>query len=127
MSAALAIQAAAFARLSAALAPIKVYDAVPQGAAYPYVALGDDTQIDWSSKGASGHEHTLTFHAWSRYAGRKEAKELLGKVVAALGTRLALDGHWNVDIYPEFETTLLDEDGQTYHGVIRFRALTHTL
>lgn len=119
------MQRAIYARLGAVLAPVKVYDHVPQNADFPYVTLGDDTQADWSAKDARGHEHTLTLHAWSRQAGRTQVKELLGAIVAALGGRLEVAGHWNVDLYPEFETTFLEEDGKTYHGVIRFRALTH--
>lgn len=124
---ALAVQEAIYARLAAALAPTKVYDHPPQQASFPYVTVGDDTQIDWDAKDAPGLEHTLTIHAWSRYRGRKEVKGLLATVVEALRGRLDLADHWNLELYPEFQTTMLDPDGITYHGVIRFRALTHAL
>lgn len=124
--ASLAIQTAIFAALAAALTPVKVYDHAPQNQAFPYVTIGDDTQIDWSSKSMRGEEHTLTIHTWSRARGRKYAKELLADIKEALHeVRLTLTGNFNVLTRFDFAQTFLDEDGITYHGVIRFRALTH--
>lgn len=120
-----AFQKALYARLNGALG-VPVYDKVPQDTPFPYVTIGDDTEIDWSTKDSPGKESTISIHTWSRYAGRLETKELLGKIEALLGDRpLTIPGYWNLLLYADFSTTMLDDDGVTYHGVIRFRALTH--
>ena len=71
---ALALQGALHTLLSSSLT---VYDAVPQGAAFPYVTVGDDTLVNWSAKGEGKVEITTTIHTWSRYTGRRECKEIM--------------------------------------------------
>lgn len=104
-----------------------IFDAVPEKAVYPYVVIGDDTGRDWSTKDASGLEIDVTIHAWSRYRGRKEAKQILEQVHEALHeAALALTGHVSVLMrFDDFTTVFLDGDGLTRHGVSRFKALTH--
>lgn len=118
------LQAAVHTALDAALS-CEVYDDVPQGAAFPYVTIGDDTAVDWSGSLMRGEESTLTVHAWSRYAGRKEAKDLLASIKAALHEQsLSVTGANLVNLRFEFSETFMDADGETRHGVIRFRAVT---
>ena len=52
----------------------KVFDDVPEGTAYPYVVIGEETAIPMGAKDVDAHEHTLTIHVWSQYRGRKEIK-----------------------------------------------------
>lgn len=139
-AASLALQEAVYAALSvdAALATLLgrpnadpadngVFDHVPEKTAFPYVTIGDDTQADWSDKEVDGEEHTLTLHAWSRHRGRRQVKQILGRLKALLHKQtLAMAGHDSVLIRFDFELTMLDPDGKTYHGAIRFRALTRT-
>lgn len=118
------IQKAVYTALNTALS-VSVYDHVPQDTAPPFVAIGDDTIQDWSTKTFEGEENTITVHAWSRYEGRKETKQLLGQIKNALHlTTLSLTGFTNVLTHFDFEDTFPDADGLTYHGVIRFRLLT---
>ncbi len=103
-----------------------VYDDVPQGAAMPYVAIGDSTIAPAGSKTEDGEDHSLTLHVWSQYAGRREVKELLGQIKAALHNRpLPLTGHTLVRLRFDFVTDFADAGEQTRHGVIRFAALTN--
>lgn len=121
---ALAFQKAVYARLTAAPYHLTVYDNVPDDATFPYVVIGEDTIIDWSFVGVRGEELTLLLHVWSRSAGRAECKQMLEQIKTALHEQeLALETGHNTLTRFAFEETLLDEDGRTWHGVIRFRAL----
>ncbi len=98
-----ALQQAVFAVLSVSgavrdIADERVFDAVPRGAAFPYIVVGEGGEADASTATEKGREHTLEIHVWSRAGGHKEAK-------------LAAD-------YSR------ESDGETYRAVLRFRAVT---
>tara|TARA_R100001460_G_scaffold6862_2_gene17711 strand:+ start:679 stop:1089 length:411 start_codon:yes stop_codon:yes gene_type:complete len=102
----------------------KVFDDVPEGTAYPYVVIGEETAIPVGAKDTDGHEHTLTFHVWSQYRGRKEIKQIMQQIYTLLhNVAISITGATLVNIRHEFERTLLESDGITRHGVIRFRAV----
>lgn len=130
MSASWPLQQAIFGALTndagvTALVGGRVYDSVPQDASFPYLTVGDSTVIPFDTKDEPGQEHRVVMHAWSRYAGRKEAKQILAAVYDRLNrATLTVSGYGVVLILFEFEETFLDEDGRTYHGVIRFRIIT---
>lgn len=122
------LQAAIYAQLAASdlMNSISgIYDHVPEGAAFPYITVGEAMSQDWSSNSFSGQEHRLTLHAWSREAGRKQVKELLGQIHAVLHEQsVIVTGHKLVSLRYEFSETFKDPDGLTHQGVIRFRAVT---
>ena len=102
-----------------------VYDDVPEGAAYPYVVMGEMTGRDWSDKFEPGQEVYSTKHIWSQYKGRKEVVEIGDGILQAL-SRAALD------LSPNFRAVLqeldmneliIDIDGITRHGILRLRYL----
>lgn len=105
-----------------------VFDEVPQGTKYPYVVIGEDTALQWDTGSSVGSESTLTIHVWSRDAGRQECKEIMSLVYDVLHeAELSVDDAHAVFCYWEFGETLLDVDGKTRHGVMRFRTLTEDL
>lgn len=117
------LQKAIFTTLDTGLT-VPVYDDVPQGASFPYVSIGEDTSIQWDTDLDDGTESTLTIHVWSRSPGRKEAKELLDSIHGLLHRKtLTVTGASPVFCYYEFAETLLDPDGETRHGVTRYRAV----
>lgn len=126
------LQAAIYTALtnSGALADLvssRIYDNVPQETVYPYVAIGDDTINDGGSHTAFGHETTVTIHAWSQYAGRKEVKQIMEAIYDLLHQgegNLSLSGHRVILCRREFAETLIDPDGRTHHGISRFRVIT---
>lgn len=105
--------------------PIKgVYDDVPEDSDYPYIVVGEETANNISTKTVDAHEHTLTLHVWSVYRGRKEIKIIMGQVYDALhDSDINVSGASLVNLKQEFERTLMEGDGITRHGVIRFRAV----
>lgn len=102
-----------------------VYDDVPEQAPYPYVAMGEMTATDWSDKFEPGQEVYSTLHIWSQYKGRKEVVEMGDAILQAL-TKSTLD------LGPNFRAALdeldmneiiVDIDGITRHGIMRFKYL----
>ena len=131
-SASWALQQAIFAELSASTDlqaligdPLRIYDAVPREAAFPYVVVGDDQVNDWSTATEGGSEHLLAIHVWSRNGGCKEAKLIADVVREGLdGASLALTGQTLIDILYQGEETVRETDGETFHATVRFRAVT---
>lgn len=129
MSAELALQEAIYTRLTDVL-DVPVYDHVPQpvdsgdNSKFPYVAIGDDTTIQWDTDSSDGFELTITIHSWSRARGRLEVKTLMGQVWDALHRyALPVVGYRTIFVYGEFSETFVEPDGITRHGVQRFRVL----
>lgn len=103
--------------------PARVYDNPPANPTFPYVTIGDDTARESGAQTFDGQEITLTIHAWSRYGGRKEAKQIAAAVYAALHDQSpSLTGGTLVNLRYEFGTTMQDPDGLTWHAASRFRA-----
>ena len=126
-----ALQTAIFSALAAdpALAaiagPPRIYDDVPQDAAFPYLSFGASIDRDWSTSTEPGEEHLFTLHVWSRARGRREVFAILAALRAALHDRaLALTGFRLVNLREEFAEARPDPDSDTYHGVLRLRAVT---
>ena len=114
--------------LTTLLGGAAIHDAAPQDAAFPYIVI-DQTQIrDWSTGAEPGAEHMLMLHVWSRYAGKRQAYEIADAVRAALdGAILGLEDHRLVNLRHQYSELKRDADGETQHGVLRFRAVTEPL
>jgi hypothetical protein len=133
-SAAWALQQAIFATLTAdapltaLLGGTRIYDDVPQGAAFPYLTFGQSTARDRSTGSDDGNEHILTLHVWSQANGKRQAHEIMGAIRTALHDQpLTLSGHRLINLRHEFSEARRDPDGETTHGVARFRAVTEPL
>ena len=107
----------------------KVFDENPENEPYPYVVMGEITAKDWSDKLEDGMEVYSTIHVWSQYHGRKEADEMASGLLQALSSsaiavgsnfRTALD---RLDGY----NLIVDMDGKTRHGILRFKYLIEEL
>ena len=97
-----------------------VYDDVPQSASYPYIALGEETGVDYSTKDIQGGDSTINIEIWSQYKGSKETKQIMDKIHDLLhNSNLTVTGHNLINIRFEFSDIMRDPDGITRHGVIR--------
>jgi hypothetical protein len=128
------LQKAAYAALAGA-APLTgligneaIYDHVPQDAAFPYVVIDETRLADWSTGTEHGSEHLLTLHVWSRYRGKRETYQIGDAIRTALDeAELSLDDNRLINLRHQFSDLRRDPDGETYHGVLRFRAVTEPL
>ena len=86
--------------------------------------MGEETSANSGTKSLDAIEHTLTLHVWSQYRGRREIKEIMQSVYSLLhNTAITVTGASLVNIRQEFNNTLMENDGITRHGVMRFRAV----
>lgn len=134
MSANWSLQKGIFETLTAApqvtslLGGANIYDHVPPNARFPYVTFGQSEVRDWSTGSEEGREHVLTLHVWSRTGGRKQTQEIIGALDEALQQLpITLDGERLVNLHFEFAEARRDPDGETVHGIVRYRAVTEPL
>lgn len=126
-----ALQKAVFAALSGDIALTaligtgSIFDDVPRDATFPYVTFGQSQVRDWATGSEKGHEHVFTLQVWSQENGRKEVQEVLGMLEEVLhDSALTLEGHQLVNLRHEFSQSRREPDGETYRGIIRYRAVT---
>ena len=102
-----------------------VYDEVVEGNTYPFITLGEETAIDYSTNNLVGAETTINIHIWSRYKGSKQTKQILDKIHDLLhDVSLTVSGVNLINLRFEYSDIMRDPDGITRHGVMRFRAIT---
>tara|TARA_R110002126_G_scaffold15594_1_gene63779 strand:- start:679 stop:1080 length:402 start_codon:yes stop_codon:yes gene_type:complete len=124
-----ALQTAVFSKLSTdsnltSVLKAKVFDDIPENTDYPYVQLGEDTAIDYSTKDQTGSEVSVNVDVWSRYRGSLEAKNIMDRVHTLLhDSSLSVTGSNFINMRFEFSDIIRDPDGITRHGVMRFRAI----
>lgn len=122
------LQQAVYDTLTAASLSAPIYDDVPQGAAFPYVTIGEDTLADWSTDDNEGVRAAVTVHVWDRERGRKSVKALQNEVQRALSrATMSAAGYNFVTTDLADSESFLDADGKTRHGVQTFNVLIERL
>lgn len=118
------VQAAVYAALVPALAPVPVLDVAGPNQSYPYATIGEFTAEHDDLLLDDGSSMEMMVHLWSRQPGMKELQMMMAMASDALHRRnLTLEGgmmQW-VSSVLEYSATLRDADGVTRHGVMRFR------
>jgi Protein of unknown function (DUF3168) len=116
------------ATLTGLLGGTKVFDDVPRGTEFPYVTIGQSRVRDWSTGTDRGDEHIVTLHVWSRDNGRKSVEAIIDAIAAGLHDQpLAVTGHRLINLRRELSDIRRESDGETYHGIVRFRAVTEAV
>jgi hypothetical protein len=111
--------------LTKLLGGARIYDDAPQAAPYPFVTLGQSVIRDWSTGTEDGAEHSLTLHVWSRSGGKKQVHEIIEAIKAVLHDQpLMVADHHLINLRNELSEARLDPDGDTFHGIVRYRAVT---
>ena len=101
-----------------------VYDSVPQTEVFPYVTIGEDSHVGWSTNTTLGTDVNAVISVWSRERGRKETKQIQGEIYDALNrATLTYAGYDIINIELEGSESFMDADGLTRHGVQSFRVL----
>jgi hypothetical protein len=109
---------------SPALCDGRVYDAVPQDVAFPYVEIGTGQTIPDDSSTADGGEDAgvsdfFDLHVWSRSQGQKEAREIVDVIHGLLHQQsLAIAGRASANSWVRTIRHLTDPDGVTRHAVV---------
>lgn len=124
----LELQGAIVARLKAdpavmALVNGRIYDSVPQGAAFPYVTIGPVDSVTDDADCITGLDVAQQIDCWSRAPGFPECKKIVDAVRASLHDfDLVLAS--NALAFFEHRTTRItrDPDGLTSHGILGFEA-----
>lgn len=96
---------------------VAVYDAVPSGASFPYVVVGEDIVTDESTKDALGHNVLVTVHVFSAYRGMAEVKDIADSIVSLLHGKKLSDGYAVFDGMRFFS----EENREIRHGVVQIR------
>jgi Protein of unknown function (DUF3168) len=113
--------------LGALLGGARIYDDPPQVASYPFITLGQSLLRDWSTGTEDGAEHLLTLHVWSRAGGKKQVHDILEAIKSTLHNQpLSLVDLELVNLRHEFSEARPDPDSDTYHGIVRYRAVTES-
>ena len=114
--------------LQALLGPdIAVYDTPPAHAPFPYLTLGT-TRMRAYDGIDHGVEHDFSINIYSRYAGRREIKQIIDATYETLhDAEFNLIDHCLASLRFVFADAFQRTDINAYQGLIRFRALTHPL
>lgn len=100
-------------------------DDAPRHGSFPFLTFGQTAELDWSAGAREGSQHTVTLHVWSRAGDKQETQDIIDKVRRTLKSApIILDGDRPVDLQHEFSEARLDEEGDAYHGIVRYRAVT---
>ena len=101
-----------------------IVDETLLGDTYPFVSIGEETTVDYSTKDVDGGETTINIHIWSQYKGSKETKNIMDRIHTLLhDVSLSVTGFNLINLRFEFSDIMIDPDGVTRHGVMRFRAI----
>lgn len=103
----------------------RIYSNPPPAAEFPYITLGQTVNLDWSTGTEDGNEHSLTLHVWSRADSAAQVHEIIQVIRMVLHNQLlSLEDHHLVNLRHEFTEARIDPDGETMHGIVRYRAVT---
>ncbi|WP_372928739.1 DUF3168 domain-containing protein [Methyloceanibacter sp.] len=105
-----------------------IYSNPPPAAEFPFITIGQTVDLDWSTGTEDGNEHSITLHIWSRADSAMEVHEITEVVRNLLHDQaLTLDDHELVNLRHEFSQARIDPDGETLHGIVRYRAVTEPM
>ena len=104
------------------------YDRVSPDCSFPFFVIGDDSAIDDGTKTKDGQQFTAQVHAYSRYRGRKEVKEMNAAARGKLHQQpLAVAGFHVIEIECDDQRVLADPEPDTWHGITRYRITVEPL
>jgi len=111
--------------VAALLGGVRIHDEAPPAANFPFITLGQSVIRDWSTGIEDGAEQSLTLHVWSPFGGKKRVQDIIEAIRAVLRDRaLLLADRQPVNLRHEFSEVRLDPDGDSFHGIIRYRAIS---
>jgi hypothetical protein len=109
--------------LAALLGGVRIYDRPPEPAGFPFITLGQSALRDWSAGSEDGADQRLTVHVWSPFGGKKHMQDIIKAVRTSLND-WPLAARERITLNHEFSEARLDPEGDSFHGIIRYRATT---
>lgn len=102
----------------------RVFDYLPERSRYPLVVYHIPSSNEWDGEGCNGDEHQVYVHVYDDYEGSKRPREIMQRVYELLhdNTALSLTDHRLINCRRELRT--VDREGQLYHGIGVYRAVT---
>jgi hypothetical protein len=125
----LPLQVALYGLLSAELS-VPVYDFIPEDAAFPYVVLGECTELPDNDHGQYGSEVTYTFHVWTEAEGYASGLEIVDEISRILDHQkqnLSPTGHLVVSIRRSLTRTMRDPNPRLRHIPVMYRICTEQI
>lgn len=125
----LPIQRALFELLDAELS-VPVMDFALEDEPYPYVMIGEATEVPDNAHDRYGSDTTHTLHIWTEFEGWSQGLEIEAEIRRLLDHRkeaLAVDGFWVVTIRREMIRTLRDPNPRLRHVPVTYRVITEQL
>jgi Protein of unknown function (DUF3168) len=127
--AALSLQIAHIAALKgstdiAASVGTRIFDYVPERTDYPFIVYHIPNNDDWGTTTDDGEEHRAYVHVFSDKEGAKETRIIMGKIDTLFHnvTSYTLTDHNLVNCRRVTKT--VEREGQVYHGIAIYRAIT---
>jgi len=116
---------AADADLLAELGPGRLFDQVPERAAFPYIVLGRQLTSDWSTATEDGEVIVFFVHIWTDEKGRGQLSKLEAHVKRVLAADLpAMANTELVNLRFQLGEHRRDRNSRHRQGVLRFRGVT---
>jgi hypothetical protein len=102
----------------------EVYDAVPQGTAYPYVTI--DSMLSGESEFLSLRAQTRFVYLgiWSRAYGQAEIMDIMAEIDGLHEQALLLSTGQAISVRIERTRTVRESDNLTYMGQVTLRIIT---
>lgn len=102
----------------------RVYDYVPEKTAYPYLVYHITNSDEWDTTTDNGEEHSVYVHVFDDAEGSKRARQIMQRVYELLHdvTSYTLTNHRLVNSRRVMRA--MEREGQLYHGIGLFRAVT---
>ena len=117
-----------YSALNGNVSGVTIYDHVPfepEGAPatnFPFGTVGDADASPFDNDSSVGAYVNATIHVWSRYKGRKQVDEALDAIYGLLHrASLSSAGYKVLDCLFVSSAVIVEQDGQTRHGLIEFR------
>jgi hypothetical protein len=108
---------------------VAIYDRVPDGAAFPFLQIGDNDVTFDVYQGSSTSLAHVNIHVFSRYVGRMEVNQIAANALTVLNYFLPVNGFETQSHIPEQQRNITEKEGDvlTEHAIVsieyRLRAL----
>ena len=106
----------------------RVFDYVPRNTQYPYIIVHITDSDEWDTSTDNGEEHSVYIHAWDDKEGGKRVNRIMQRifeVVHSVTNTVTITDHNVVNV--RRINKRVEREGQLYHGIELFRAVTEEI